>query len=163
MKISGRHGRLRLRFNAAEAHMLRTMLDDLVDVLAGSAEDKLATAAEADVLARLYPAAFVDDDEAATEFRDLTESALRAERSERIEACRTDLEHAREIDISDADVARRWLQVLNDLRLAHGTRLGITEDDDAADLDPTDASMRPRLVYYWLTAVQDSVVQAVMR
>jgi hypothetical protein len=49
--------------------------------------------------------------------------------------------------------------VLNDLRLALGTRLGITEDDDHVVERPDD----PRVVYYWLTGIQDAVVQALMR
>jgi hypothetical protein len=51
--------------------------------------------------------------------------------------------------------------VLNDLRLALGTRLGITEDDDP-DLDPVDPAAQSRVIYYWLTALQDSVVQGLM-
>jgi hypothetical protein len=52
--------------------------------------------------------------------------------------------------------------VLNDLRLALGTRLGVTEEDDH-DVDATDPREQPRLIYYWLTAVQDSVVHGLMR
>jgi hypothetical protein len=48
--------------------------------------------------------------------------------------------------------------VLNDLRLALGTRLGVTEDD--YDRGPTG---EPWVIYHWLTAVQDSVVTALMR
>jgi hypothetical protein len=76
--------------------------------------------------------------------------------------CRADLAGAGEVELADPDAARRWIQLLNDLRLALGTRLGITEDDDH-ELDPTDVRAQPRLVYYWLTAVQDSVVQGLMR
>jgi hypothetical protein len=112
------------------------------------------------VLARLYPSAYRDDDEADLEYRSLTESGLRAERVERIAACRADLDRA-EIDLSPPDDARRWIQVLNDLRLALGTRIGITQDDDPA-LDRPDAAEPPRVIYYWLTAVQDSVVHALM-
>ena len=54
--------------------------------------------------------------------------------------------------------------MLNDLRLALGTRLGITEDDTGDDRSTrATRTQRPRLVYYWLTAVQDSVVRALMR
>ena len=64
------------------------------------------------------------------------------------------------LDLTDPADATRWLQVLNDLRLALGTRLGISEDDDEPDLD--DPEQQPRLLYHWLTAVQDTVVQHLM-
>jgi uncharacterized protein DUF2017 len=158
VKITGRRGRSRLRLDAAEVGVLGALLDDLEQVLDGES----AQNGDADVLARLYPSAYRDDDEADVEFRSLTESSLRGERAERIAACRADLARSTDLDLSDSDTLRRWLQVLNDLRLTHGTRLGITEDDDQ-EIDPTDPGMRAKLVYYWLTAVQDSMVRAVMR
>ena len=60
----------------------------------------------------------------------------------------------------DADGGQRWIQVLNDLRLVLGTRLGITEED--GDLDPAAPDFQQRSVYYWLTALQDSLVRALM-
>ena len=59
-----------------------------------------------------------------------------------------------EVDL-DADGAERWIRVLNDLRLALGTRLGITEDDDD-ELDESDPQVAPRARYCWLTALQDA-------
>jgi Domain of unknown function (DUF2017) len=156
VKVTGRHGRLRLRLDPVEVDVLGQLLDELSEVLNGTSEG------DDGVLERLYPAAYPDDDEAAVEFRTLTESSLTAERTERIALCRAELVASSDIDLGDPDAGRRWIQVLNDLRLTHGTRLGITEDDDP-DIDPTDPGQRSRLLYYWLTAVQDSVVQALMR
>jgi uncharacterized protein DUF2017 len=155
VKVGRRHGRLRLRLEAEEQTLMSMLLDELDAVLDGDAGPDDA------VLQRLYPAAYRDDPEAETEFRALTESSLRTGRSERIAACRADLVGGSDIDLSDADAARRWIQILNDLRLALGTRLGITEDDEP-DLDPTDPAAQPWVVYYWLTAVQDAVVQGLM-
>ena len=155
MKVSRRHGRLRLRLETEEATLMSMLLDELDTLLEGPADS------DDDVLTRLYPAAYRDDPEAEVEFRSLTESSLRTARSERIATCRADLAGGPDIDLSDADAGRRWIQVLNDLRLALGTRLGITEDDEP-DFDPTDPGAQPRVVYYWLTAVQDSVVQGLM-
>jgi uncharacterized protein DUF2017 len=156
VKVSRRHGRLRLRLEPAEIQLLSMLFDELETVLADGSDP------DDEVLARLYPAAYRDDAEAETEFRSLTESTLRGERTDRLGACRAELAAAPDIDLSDPDVGRRWIQVLNDLRLAIGTRIGISEDDEP-DLDPTDAGAQPRIVYYWLTAVQDSVVQGLMR
>jgi hypothetical protein len=156
VKVSRRHGRLRLHLEGEEVELLSVLLDELQTVLDEPVD------ADDPVLSRLYPAAYRDDDEAAIEFRSLTESTLRTDRTDRIDVCRADLAGGPVLDLSDPDDARRWIQVINDLRLALGTRLGITEDDDQ-ELDPTDSAAQPRLVYYWLTAVQDSVVQGLMR
>jgi Domain of unknown function (DUF2017) len=155
VKVSRRHGRLRLRLEVEEVTLMSMLLDEL-DTLLDSDVDP-----HDEVLQRLYPAAYQHDPEAETEFRSLTESSLRTARSERIAACRADLLAAPDVELSDPDAGRRWIQVLNDLRLALGTRLGITEDDDP-DLDPADPAAQPRVIYYWLTAVQDSVVQGLM-
>ena len=153
MKVSRRHGRLRLRLETSEVELLRVLLAELDTMLENPVDPDDA------VLARLYPSAYTDDDEADVEYRSLTESSLRTERSERIAACASDLDTG-EIDLNPPDVARRWIQVLNDLRLALGTRIGITQDDDPG-LERGTAEPS-RVVYYWLTAVQDSVVQALM-
>ncbi|GAB3478279.1 DUF2017 domain-containing protein [Amycolatopsis cihanbeyliensis] len=55
--------------------------------------------------------------------------------------------------------ADAWLSALNDVRLALGTALDVTEDmpDDLPDDDPRSAHLG---VYHWLTWVQESLVQA---
>jgi len=150
-----------MRLHPGEAEMLTSLLDELDALLAAPPEDA------DEVLARLFPSAYPDDDRAAQEYRELTESTLRSERADRVGLCRADLlpalgGSAGEVDLGDPDAARRWIQVLNDLRLALGTRIGITADDEHA-IDPEDPAQQPRLVYHWLTAVQDSVVTALMR
>jgi hypothetical protein len=155
VKVSRRHGRLRLRLEPEEVTLLSMLLDELDAVLDDPADPGDP------VFQRLYPAAYRDDADAEAEFRSLTESSLRTARSERIAACRADLVTGPDIELTGPDAGRRWIQVLNDLRLALGTRLGITEDDEP-DLDPTDPAAQPRVIYYWLTAVQDSVVQELM-
>jgi hypothetical protein len=154
VKVSRRRGRLRLHLEAPEADLLRRLFDELEAVLDGGADDA--------VLRRLNPAAYRDDDRAEADFRELTADALRGARDERIEACRADLARSSDVDLGDPDAGRRWIQVLNDLRLALGTRLGVTEDEHP-EIDPHDPAAQPRLVYHWLTAVQDSVVQGLMR
>jgi hypothetical protein len=152
VKISTRHGRLQLRLDQLEVELLESLFADLAAVIADDADT-------ADpVVARLYPAAYAGDTEAEADFRSLTRGSLRSERLDRIAACTRELEHSRDVDLTDRDAAQRWITVLNDLRLALGTRLGVTEDD--YDVTPGD---EPRLIYHWLTAVQDTVVTALMR
>jgi hypothetical protein len=148
---------LRLQLDRVEVQLLGQLLDDLDSVLASALDD------ESDpVRARLSPAAYPDDDDAQAEYRTLTEDTLRSERADRIEACRAELAQGNTIDLADPEAGQRWLKVLNDLRLTAGTRLGITEDDEP-DFDPYDPAEQPRVAYYWLTAVQDTVVRALMR
>ena len=154
MKVGRRKGRLRLRLEPVEVQLLQSLFDQLESVLDG------ADGSDA-IRRRLVPDGYRDDPEAADEFRRMTSDTLRSERDERLAACRAELETSGEVDITDADTARRWIQVLNDLRLAFGTRLGVTEDESPY-LDPDDPDAELRAVYHWLSAVQDSVVSELM-
>jgi hypothetical protein len=114
------------------------------------------------VLARLLPDAYRGDPEAAGEFRRYTEQDLR---SGKVAAAQTVLDtlpagggHVR---LRPED-AQAWLRALNDVRLAIGTVLGITEDYEdemaaASWADPRSAYLE---VYHWLGYVQDSLVRA---
>jgi Domain of unknown function (DUF2017) len=158
VKLSGRAGRVKLHFEPAEVELLGVLLGELDDVL-----DDTVEPGDAEVVQRLYPDALPGDDAASAQFGELTHEGLRTGRQERIAECRADLATL-PVRLGDEDVARRWLQVLNDLRLVLGTRLGVTEDGvpEAVDVDD-DAAVAPYAVYDYLTGVQDLVVQAVMR
>ncbi|MBN9619558.1 MAG: DUF2017 family protein [Actinobacteria bacterium] len=154
MKVRRRGGRVTVRLQGVEAATLGNLLDQLALLVEADADH------EDPVIRRLYPSAYPDDADAEREFRGLTLDSLRVERRERVEACQADLAGGRELEL-DADSGRRWIQVLNDLRLALGTELGVTEEDEPA-LDPTDPERDRRLVYYWLTGLQDELVRALM-
>lgn len=152
MKVSRRRGVVRIGLDEVEIGLLRTLFDDLADALSAMAGDD-------PVRRRLFPAGYRDDDVAASEFRELTEAGLLDQRNHRIDQARADLPAAAGEVTLDVEGSLRWLAVLNDLRLAIGTRIGVDAGDgpSAADVD------RPaRAVYVWLTALQDRVVDAVM-
>lgn len=152
MKVSRRRGVVRISLDEVEIGLVRTLFDDLADALSAMAGDD-------PVRRRLFPAGYRDDDTAAAEFRELTEAGLLDQRTHRIDQARADLPASAGEVTLDADGSLRWLAVLNDLRLAVGTRIGVDAGDEpsAADLD------RPaRAVYVWLTALQDRIVDAVM-
>ena len=111
---------------------------------------------------RLYPDGY-GDREAAAEFRELTESSLTYERTDRISQCTRGPGRSTGDLALDAEAGQRWIQALNDLRLALGTRLEITDDDDLERRRPTRQSDPGRAIYQWLTAVQDSLVRALMK
>jgi hypothetical protein len=145
MRLRRKAGALRLEVNAAEAALLGGLLDDFADALAEPDPDDPVTQ-------RLYPPGYLDDQEAAREYRELVESDLRAERIGRLQACRAELVASDGRVRLDAEAVDRWLRVLNDLRLALGTRLGVTEE---AELDDSEPAVQ---IYSWLTAVQDMLV-----
>jgi hypothetical protein len=114
------------------------------------------------VLARLLPDAYSDDPEAAGEFRKYTEPALRsAKYAVGKQLLDTLPEAGGRIQLSHEE-ALSWLKALNDVRLALGVRLGVTEEfeHDWAKLKPDDPQWTAYEVYAWLGAVQESLVQA---
>ena len=120
------------------------------------------TIPEDPVLARLLPDAYRDDPEAAGEFRRYTEPALRnAKHAAAQEMLDTLPEAGGRIQLTQ-DQALSWLKALNDVRLALGVRLGVTEDfeEQWARLKPDDPQWTAFEVYAWLGAVQESLVQA---
>ena len=133
--------------------------DDLAALLRSTGP---ATPPDDPVLARLLPDGYREDTEAAGEFRRFTEEDLR---SGKVAAARTVLdtlpEQGGKIELSEQD-AQIWLRALNDVRLALGVRLEITEDiaDRSQDLDPADPRSAYLWVYDWLTYLQETLVRA---
>lgn len=154
MRIVRRRGTIRMQLEPVESALLDTLLDDLDGALA-------TLPADDPVRQRLFPAGYQDED-AAAEFRELTESSLRDVKAVRLGQCRAELPAgAGTVELS-ADETERWLTVLNDLRLAIGTRLEITEEEPL-EVDPASADAQTRGIYHWLTALQDALVSAAMR
>lgn len=84
-------------------------------------------------LRRLRPDGYapdVDDGAAAADFRRFTQRDLAALQRQRVRSVRETLTRGDRFDV-DAEQAQQWLGALNDLRLALGTRLDVSED--AAD------------------------------
>jgi hypothetical protein len=172
---SVRGGGVKAVLAPAEAELLRSLVSQLMDLI----EPESAKAADLDeleallqaeaaqtptdpVLARLLPDGYQDDPEAAREFRKYTELSLRAAKHENAQLMLNSLpEQGGKIQLT-ADEAHAWLKALNDVRLALGTKLGVTEDfedqwDRLAQSDPRRTAYE---VYAWLGAVQESLVRA---
>jgi Domain of unknown function (DUF2017) len=143
------------RLDVAEAGVLGLLLDQLEQLLAAEADDL----GDDPVIERLLPDGHRSDPEIAAEYREMTESALRSGKADDLATVRATLpEDGGEVRL-DADQAAAWLRTTNDLRLALGTRLEITEDTEPPD-DVTGEEGQQLAVYYWLTAVQGSLVDA---
>jgi Domain of unknown function (DUF2017) len=114
------------------------------------------------VLARLLPDGYRDDPEAADEFRKYTEPSLRDAKQQAAQQMLDSLpEGGGRVQLT-ADQAQAWLKALNDVRLALGIRLDVSEDfeDQWGRLTPEDPQWTAFEVYAWLGAVQESLVQA---
>jgi hypothetical protein len=153
--FKARGGEIVARVDAAEAGVLGLLLDQLEQLL--EAEEM----ADDPVVARLLPDGHRSDPEIAADYREMTESALRSGKTDDLALVRASLpEGGGELRL-DADQANAWLRTSNDLRLALGTRLDITEDTEPPD-EVTSEEEQQLAVYYWLTGLQGSLVDALV-
>ena len=143
------------RLDPAESSVLAMLLDQLEMLL--DSDD----AAGDPVLARLLPDGNRTDAEAAAEYRELTESSLRSGKADDLAMVRASLPDGGGEVVLDPDQAAAWLRTTNDLRLALGTRLEISEDTEPPD-DVVDEESQQLAVYYWLTSLQGSLVDALI-
>ncbi len=114
------------------------------------------------VLARLLPDAYSDDPQAAAEFRRYTEETLRAGKINSAHAVLASLPaEGGEVVLTEPE-CQQWLKALNDVRLALGTRLGITDENDdlAEGFSVDDPRTAYVWVYQWLAYLQDSLIEA---
>ena len=165
-------GRVVLRVDQVERGLLMSVARQVMDLVqpaeASPDQDPLAAQlgwVDGDVgisddpaVARLLPDAYDDPDDA-REFRRFTENDLRQSK----------LQHAmtvvEEIGRSGEKVAvtstDSWLGLLNDARIAIGTRIQISEDNHEELAELLDDDPRSGLfhVYDWLTFLQESLVR----
>ncbi|GGM41111.1 hypothetical protein GCM10012275_10130 [Longimycelium tulufanense] len=171
-----------------EAALVRGMVGQIKDMLDARAEeqprDELAaltgirtghsTPPEDPILGRLLPdfhrietdvdgdplPSAAEDVNAAAAMRSLHEPALLDHKTGAagtvLNTCPRD---GGEVSLSESE-AEAWLSALNDVRLALGTALDVS--DDMPEMLPDDDPRGPHYgVYQWLTWVQESLVQAV--
>ncbi|MFN2593524.1 MAG: DUF2017 family protein [Actinomycetota bacterium] len=152
-----RDRRIRLDLDDQEAQIMRELVREMNTLL----EADLPRADP--VVARLFPDAYEDEGESDT-YRELIGDQLH-------DAKRSALRHVKESLGDEGPVAltlvpesaEEWLRVLNDLRLAIGTRLEIDDDRMSADVDPKDPDAQALLLLHWLGWTQELLVEAVDR
>ena len=174
-------------FTAFEADLLRSLASQLVELLRSEeatpgGTDPLeemfdfsgpTSEPEDPVLARLFPTAYPDDDEAAADFRRFTESTLRNGKAAAAGTVIGSLEQAGlppepedglYIDVElDAADAMSWLRCFTDMRLALATRLGVEEGDEAywESLSHEDPRAQVHDIYDWLGYLQETLVESI--
>lgn len=143
-----RDGDFRLRLSDGERALLRQLPATVESLLAGGADDP--------ALRRLFPPAYADDPEADAEFQRLMRDELLGGR---VQALRLLAETA-DRDRLTADELDLWLGALNDLRLVLGTKLDVTEETFAVELDPRDPRGEELALYAYLSWLQEHAVEA---
>ena len=143
MRVSRSGAEIVLEFADGESGVLRSLVDQHLEVV--------GTVAGADPAhARLFPAAYRDDDAATEEFTRYTRAGLVDRKA--ANAAQVSLALDEETVRLDPDAAARWLPLLTDLRLVIADRLGIRVDDD--EIPDTPAGE----VYTWLGHLQESMI-----
>ncbi|MHA6621616.1 DUF2017 domain-containing protein [Pseudonocardia sp. DLS-67] len=177
-KKAGRGGKARLAgtFDPQEAAVLRGLVEEIRQMLAGRSADNPAdelavltgmrtgpsTRPDDRVLARLLPDFSTDDTELSAGMRSLHEPELiEAKDSAAVLVLDTLPEAGGRVELTP-EQADTWLAAVNDVRLALGTALDVSEEmpEDLPADDPRAAHLG---VYHWLTFVQDSLVMARMQ
>ena len=183
-----RSRRVIANFTGFEADLLRSLASQLVELLRNEAAvprdnqdpfeammDFSGPTAEPEdpVLARLFPTAYSEDEEAAAEFRRFTEGTLRDGKARAACTIIDTLEEAGLpeqltedgliIDVElDLPTAETWMRSFTDLRLALATRLGVEEDDEDYWLSLPDDDPRSQAhdIYEWVGYLQETLVLA---
>lgn len=178
-------------FTGFEADLLRSLESQLVELLRNEvaapndSDDPLeqlmdftgpTTVPDDPVLARLFPTAYPDDEEAAGEFRRFTEGGLRDSKARAAALVIDTLEEAGlpselgedglqvEVELDQAQ-AMAWLRSFTDVRLALATRLGIEEGDEDYWMSLPDDDPRSHVhdIYEWVGYLQETLVQSLSR
>ena len=183
-----RSGRVIANLSGFEADLLRSLAGQLVELLRNEAavpdegRDPFeammdftgpTSAPDDPVLARLFPTAYAEDEEAASEFRRFTEGSLRDGKARAAALLIDTLEEAGlppqleedglVIDLElDPDAAQTWLRSFTDIRLALATRLGVEDGDEArwVALPDDDPRAQAHDIYEWVGYLQETLVQA---
>lgn len=143
MRVSRADGAIVLEFAEGESGVLRSLVDQYLEVVGSDAGADPAHG-------RLFPAAYRDDAAAADEFSRYTRAGLVDRKA--ANAAQVSLALDEETVRLSPDEAARWLPLLTDLRLVIADRLGIRTDDDPVPDSPAGE------VYAWLGHLQESIV-----
>ena len=150
-----------LVLHAAEVEMLRDLAGQLESLLEGGVPERGGDPTRD----RLFPRAYLDptEDEAESEWQAVVHEDLVREKSAAVEALVDSLDagtagaRTRSRSTLAPEAVEQWVGALNDVRLALGVVLEVTEDEPRLARD--DPRARPgSSVYHWLTWLQGSLV-----
>ena len=142
-----------LRLDEQEAGILRGLAGEMRLLLEADVPP------EDDVMQRLFPPAH-DDEREQEAYEQLVGSELRRVKVEALEVVERGLagEGALSIELTQEEVGD-WLRMLNDLRLAIGTRLQVDDTKMERPFDPDDPEAPALSVLHWLGWLQGMVLE----
>ena len=185
-----RSDRVIATFTGFEADLLRSLASQMVELLRNERAEPAAPTADAfealmsefsgatappedPVLARLFPTAYVDDDEAASDFRRFTEGGLRDGKAaasgmiiDTLEDAGLPPELTEDGLVIDVELTRSeaetWMRAFTDVRLALATRLGVEAGDEDYwhSLPDEDPRAQAHDIYEWVGYLQETLVEA---
>jgi hypothetical protein len=177
-------------FTGFEADLLRSLASQMVELLRNERAEPAAPTADAfealmsefsgattppedPVLARLFPTAYVDDEEAAADFRRFTEGGLRDGKAaasglviDTLEDAGLPPELTEDGLVIDVELTRSeaetWMRAFTDVRLALATRLGVEAGDEDYwhSLPDEDPRAQAHDIYEWVGYLQETLVEA---
>jgi hypothetical protein len=123
-------GGWRITLDDEERNLLARLMDELRALLTGPDDNEL--------IRRLFPVAYPDDEEKEAEYQRLMREELVASRLSAIESVIRTIEPANATAILDEGETIAFMQSINAIRLVLGSMLGIADDDSADAADETD-------------------------
>jgi hypothetical protein len=144
-----------MSLDARESGLVRELLKEMKTLLEADIPRQDA------VVSRLFPDAY-DDPEDADAYRELVGDELRKGKTaalRRVESL-AGTSGSIDEDLTGEDI-EAWLTVLNDIRLAIGTRLSVSEDRMGSDIDPGDPDGPALSVVHWLGWMQELMLEQI--
>ena len=117
-------GGWRINLDDEERNLLLRLMTELQALITGPEDN--------DLLRRLFPVAYPEDEEKEAEYQRLMREELVASRLEAIERVESAIGPER-TDLLDEEETLAFMQSLNAVRLVLGTMLGISDDDPGTD------------------------------
>lgn len=153
MRTSRTGDSVTLAFESHEAGLLRELVGETRILL--DAEIPRADP----VIARLFPDAYEDPAQARA-YDDMVGGELRAEKVRALGEVADSLGESgpATVELSDGLVSS-WLAWLTDVRLAVGTRLGVTEETMGTEVDSESPEAPAYEVLHWLGWIQESIIE----
>jgi len=121
----------RINLDTEERNLLIRLMSELQALVTGPDDNEL--------LRRLFPVAYPDDDEKEEEYQRLMREELVASRLSAIESVTRTIDPANARVLLDEGETIAFMQSTNAIRLVLGSMLGITDDESADAADDTDS------------------------
>jgi hypothetical protein len=133
-----------------ERKLLLDLIDSMLELLDSGGRDDPA-------MERLFPDAY-DSEPEARAWHDLVGDELQRQKTSSLTSVKDALKRGK-IELNEEQM-QMWLSALNDVRLAIGARLEVTEEMMGAELALDDPRAPTLAVVHWLGWLQESMLQA---